>query len=217
MVYDPTEADTFRRRLLESPGERQGVEYKSSAPFDGESDFSLKLLKHIQGMTNGGGGYIVIGFTETGIKPYEPDPKHTNETAKTYDPTAIAKAVNSSVARGQSIVLSVHPTEFKGLFYPIIAVQPFERHPVVCRSDKDGILRKGAVYVRRPGAETSEVSTPQDWEALINRCVERRRDEFADQFRGMLDALNGRPAQQDVVEKHDDWIEKMRERAFGIE
>ena len=85
MVYDPTQADAFRLRLLESPAERQDAEYKSSLPFDGKSDFSLKLLKHVQGMANGGGGSIIIGFTQEGGQPLEPDPKHTNEIASTYD------------------------------------------------------------------------------------------------------------------------------------
>ena len=220
MVYDPTQADAFRQRLLESPGERQEAEYKSSVPFDGESDFSLKLLKHIQGLVNSGGGSIIIGFTESGDKPYEPDPSHTDDIARTYDTTKITQAVNASVARGQSVELAVHPTELKStsLVYPVITVQPFKRQPVVCRTTKGGILRQGAVYVRRPGAETSEASTPQDWEDLINLCVDLRQDDLLQRFSALLDGRIGRaPPQPDAFEKLDEWTDKMRERAFGRE
>jgi len=215
MVYDPLQADAFLKRLLESPGERQNVDYKSSARFDGKDDSSLKLLKHIQGMANSGGGYLVIGYTEGGDKPYEPDPHHTNEIASTYDTTTVSKAVNATVARGQSVELSVYPIELKstGLVYPIIAVQPFKRQPVVCRSTKGG-LREGAVYIRRPGAETSEASTPQDWESLIDRCVERRWDDFVEQHGEMLKAMAGTtPPQQSAQEKIEEWTNKMRQRA----
>ena len=218
MVYDPTQADAFRGRLLESPAERQDVEYKSSLPFDGKSDFSLKLLKHIQGMANSGGGHIIIGFTESGDKPYEPDPEHTDKIASTYDQTKLSDAANASVARGQSIRLTVHPTRLGDLDYPIIAVEPFKNQPVVCRSTQAGILREGAVYVRRPGAETSEVSRPEDWEEIINRCVELRHDELLQRFGALLDAKTGStPPQPDASERLDAWTKKMRERAFGRE
>ena len=220
MVYDPTQADAFRRRLLESPAERQDVEYKSSLPFDGKSDFSLKLLKHIQGMANGGGGSIIIGFTEGGDKPLEPDPKHTDKIASTYDTTTITQAVNASVEAGQSVELSVYPTELAstGLAYPIITVQPFNRQPVVCRSDRGNVLRQGMVYVRRPGAETSQVSTPQDWEDLINRCVDLRQDDLLQRFGALLDGrIGSAPTPPDAFEKLDEWTDKMRERAFGRE
>lgn len=219
-MQDPTLANAFRQRLLEFPAERQDVEYKSSEPFDGKSDFSLKLLKHIQAMANSGGGSIVIGFTEGGAKPYEPDPNHTDDLAKTYDPTAVSKAVNASVARGQSVELSVHPTALKvtGRVYPIITVQPFKDDPVVCRTDRGKILRQGFVYVRRPGAETSEVSRPEDWKDLIDRCVERRQDEFLQRLSKMLDAMAGKaPPQQDALESLDEWTNQMRERTLGRE
>ena len=220
MVYDPTQADAFRRRLLESPAERQDVEYKSSLPFDGKSDFSLRILKHIQGMANSGGGSIIIGFTEDGDKPLEPDPKHTNEIASSYDTTKLSDAANASVFGDQPIELSVYHTELKstGLIYPIITVQPFKRQPVVCSRNTPKALRQGAVYVRTPSAKTTELSRLDDWEDLVNRCVAVRQDEFLDRLGNLLGAMTGRaPPQEDAFDKLDDWTKKMRERAFGRE
>ena len=218
MVYDPPEADAFRLRLLESPAERQNAEYKSSLPFDGKSDFSLKLLKHLQGMANSGGGHIIIGFTEDGDKPLEPDPKHTDEMASSYDQNKLTQAANASVTRGQSIRLTVHQTRLGDLDYPIIAVEPFKSQPVVCRSTQAGILREGAVYIRRPGAETSELCKPEDWEEIINRCVDLRHDDLLQRFGVLLDGRIGKaPPQEGAFEKLDGWTSEMRERAFGRE
>lgn len=215
-MYDPTQADLFRRRLLEFPTERQDVEYKSSEQFDGKSDFSLKILKHIQGMANSGGGHIIVGVTQELDKPYEPDPNHTSEVVHTYDQTKLSQAADASVARGQSVKLVVYPTEFGNLVYPIITVQPFKRQPVVCRTTQGGILREGAVYIRRSSAETVAVSTPQDWEDLINRCVELRHDDLLQRFSALLNGrIDREPPQPSAFEKLDDWTKEMRERAFG--
>jgi hypothetical protein len=218
MAYEPSEAVAFRQRLLKSPGERAEVDYKSSAPFDGDDNYTLKLIRHIQGMANADGGWLVIGYAGT---PPELDPNHTDDICSSYDPTVVSKRVNSFVARGQRIRLTIyfeaHPET--GARHPIIRVDGFDRLPYICRSDKEAketngrILRKGAVYLRRPGAETSEVSTPEDWEDLINRCVRHRRDEFLNEFRDLAERLRGPtyPPPQSV-EEFTNWMKQTREK-----
>ncbi|MFQ5860601.1 MAG: hypothetical protein ACE5IG_03515, partial [Dehalococcoidia bacterium] len=126
-------------------------------------------------------------------------------------------------ARGQrvrvTVYFEVHPDT--GLRYPIIQVEGFERLPCISRSDRaasdtrEQILRQGAVYIRRPGAETAPVSTPQDWEDLINRCVRLRRDEFLTEFRELFERMTS-PAQpsSSAAEELSGWMEEMRDRAF---
>ena len=104
MTTSADESAAFRQALLTSPGERQGVEYKSAIPFNDNTDFGLKLIKHILGMANTGGGRIVIGYDDDNLQP---DPKHSEGIATTYDTTLLSQAVNSSIHRGQSIKLSV--------------------------------------------------------------------------------------------------------------
>ncbi len=67
MVIELSDSAEFRQRLLSHPGERQEVDYKESHAFAPDDEFSLKLVKHIHGMANGGGGWLVIGFSETQI------------------------------------------------------------------------------------------------------------------------------------------------------
>ena len=192
MVYEPANAVAFRQRLLTNPGERQDVDYKSSMAFTTNDSFSLNLIRHIQGMANADGGWLVIGFNGT---PPTRDSNHTESVCSSYDPTEVSTRVNSSVTRGQRIRLTVyfeaHPET--GARHPLIRVEGFVRLPYVCRSDREAtdtgerILRQGAVYLRRPSAETSEVSTPKDWEDLINHCVRLRRDEFLTEFRELFE------------------------------
>ena len=60
----------LRQSLLTSPpGERRDVEYKASVRFAPDSEFGLKLVKHILGMANIGGGWIVIGHEDGSLRP----------------------------------------------------------------------------------------------------------------------------------------------------
>lgn len=166
----------FRQSLLTSPGERQDVDYKSSVPFDPDSKFGLKLVKHIMAMANTGGGWIVIGHEDGTLQP---DPNHLDKVTATYDTTTLTAAVKKVVERGQAVRLIVHKelNPRKGLIYPIIRVEESERTPLICRSTKPAsnpILQQGKVYVRRPGAETTEIQTPEDWDELNERYGKQR-------------------------------------------
>lgn len=220
MTYEPSEAVAFRQRLLTSPGERGEVDYKSSVPFNGNDNYTLNLIRHIQGMANKDGGWLVIGFNGT---PPTPDPSHTDDVCSSYDPTEISKRVNSSIARGQRIRVTVYfePHPETGARYPLIRVEAFDRLPYICRSGQEAtdtgerILRPGAVYMRRPGAETSEVSTAEDWEDLINRCVRLRRDEFISEFRELFERMTKpAPPSPSTIERLPKWMEQMRERSL---
>jgi len=224
MTYEPTFAAAFRQRLLTNPGERQDVDYKSSNAFGTDDSFSLKLIRHIQGMANAGGGWLIIGLTQSDDQGLVPDPTHTNDFCSYYDPTPLCQRIDSSLSRGQRIRITVfseiHP--ITGLQYPVIQVQGFERIPYICRSDisasdtGERILRQGMVYLRRPGTETAPVSTPQDWEDLINRCVRLRRDEFLYEFRELFERMisTSQPSPP-ATEELSTWMRQMRTRAFN--
>jgi len=69
------------------------------------------------------------------------------------------------------------------------------------------------VYMRRPGAETSEVSTPEDWEDLISRCIRLRRDEFLRQFSELFERMvKSKLPSPSTTEKLSLWMKQMRER-----
>lgn len=190
---DPAAA--FRLALLTSPGERQNVDYKAAVEFNSNSDFGLKLIRHVLGMANTGGGWIVIGYDDYTLQP---DPNHTQAIAATYDMTPLSQAVDRCTQGDQPIRLAIfmqtHPTA--QLPYPIIEVTSFNRTPFVCRSTKSApsentpILQYGKVYIRRPQAATSEIQTFPEWEDLIATCVSQRRGEFLAEFADLYRRMN---------------------------
>ena len=207
----------FRRSLLTSPGERQDVEYKSAIPFGDNTAFGLRLVKHILGMANVGGGWIVIGYSDDTLQP---DHYHSQEVAATYDTTRLSAVVDKHIHGDQRIRLTVymeiHPKT--QLSHPIIQVQGFERTPFICRSTKvlpdsnQPILQTGKVYIRRPGAATSEIQTPSEWEDLLRRCVSQRRDEFLSEFVDLFSRMNSGDATPagDMKEELNEWMVKRR-------
>ena len=220
MTHEQPEEAQFRRALLRSPGERQDVDYKASVTLGADDEFALKLIKHIQGMANNGGGWIVIGYDD---KTRAPDGNHSEEVAASYDPTTLSGAVNSTVERGQQIRLTVHQERHpdSGLPHPIIQVRGFERVPFVCRTTRQAadtgvlVLQQGKVYIRRPGAATSEVSTSHDWEELIERCLQQRRDEFLTEFQDLFRRMTSPEgaAPSGTAADFETWVDEVRRRA----
>jgi hypothetical protein len=216
------EAVRFRQSPLRHPSESQDVYFKSSATWDITTDFTLKLIKHVMGMANNGGGWLVIGFKENADGVLEPDPAHLESICAGYDPTPIAQQVNTMVARGQRVELDTYrePHPDTGVRYPMIHVQPFRTTPIVCRTTRpegdNAILKKGRVYLRRSGAATSEVSTPEDWEAIVTRAVELQRHEWLRQMGDALSRLGAsEPEQPSVSESAKTFMERMRKRALA--
>ena len=227
--YDPTQRDAFYRSLLAHPGERGEVDYKSSVPLDRRSSFSLKLVRHILGMANSGGGWIVIGYLEN--PTLVPDPEHTDEICASYDPTRLAGRVNSVVRESnESVIVSVNqvPNPYTGLHYPIIAIEGFTRGPFFCKSTlqaedtEETILTEGSLYVRKSSASTVSLTEPTDWEALIDRCVQMRRDEFLRQFQDLASQMGlstfssaGLQTTPPSVSDSRDWLSEIRARAMA--
>ncbi|MGD9933287.1 MAG: hypothetical protein AB7T37_06165 [Dehalococcoidia bacterium] len=226
MKLHPAAAYEFRQRLLTSPGEQKDAEYKRSVPFDGRSSFSLKIVRQIFGMANGGGGHIVIGFAEGPKGLLTPDPDHTDARAGTYETTNLSKRANSCVEKGQQVSLAVHQEvhPLTGNRHPIITVEPFTRTPIVCRSTvadpetNAAALEEGAVYLRRDGAETSKAVRASDWDELITRAMANRREEFLGEFRSLIDMLL-RPANASAPAPPslDDFMAEARARARGAQ
>ena len=124
MTTDQSDGADFRKSLLTSPGERQDVEYKSAIPFDDNKAFGLRLVKHILGMANTGGGWIVIGYSDDTLQV---DRCHSEGIATTYDTTRLSAFVDKHIHADQRIRLTVfmeiHPKT--QLPHPIIQVQGF--------------------------------------------------------------------------------------------
>jgi len=122
----------FVSSLLEYPEETAVTEYKSAIAFDSKAEFGAKLVKHILGQANTGGGYIVIGFQEDRNGKLLADPALTEDVSRSYETTRLSQSVDSFLSPGQRIELQVHKVPFDGRIYPVISVQAFNESPYFC-------------------------------------------------------------------------------------
>lgn len=205
--------------LLEYPEESVTVDYKAAVQFNGKDDFTVKLVKHILGFSNAGGGYIIIGFREDGDKKHVPDPNLTNDIISSYEVTQLSQYVHSFLSKEDKIELTLNKILFKdGKTYPIIRVVGFKKKPFFCakqfKSQKNGevILEEGAIYIRSLEAKTVRVKDSGEWERLIDRCVAVRREDLAVNFKELLDSYF-LPKRIETPIDENKWIEIERKNA----
>jgi hypothetical protein len=180
---------SVRQSFLKFPGETPEVDYKDGVKFVAGEDFALKLIKHILGMANAGGGYIVIGYKENTSGHPEAIPNLAEDIVSSYDPSTLAQTVERYTAGTEKINLMVHkdPHPDTKTIYPIIQVFGFKKRPFFCKSSAgNGILKEGALYIRIASARTIEVATPDEWDQLIDICVARRQDEMIKRFSSLM-------------------------------
>ncbi len=213
----------FLKSLIEYPEETAQAEYKSALAFDSKSEFGAKLIKHILGQCNAGGGYIVVGFTEDGHGGLTPDLGLDESIARSYETTRLCQSVDSYVSDGQRIELQVHKVELQQKMYPVISVEAFKEGPMFCCKDfvgKDGkhILKGGAIYIRDAAAKTVSIAGAEQFKVLLKPAVERRQSEILQQVRALLDGSLP-PTASDKTEdeelKVETWFQAENARAIS--
>jgi hypothetical protein len=127
------------------------LEYKQSFQL---GDNLLKYLKSLVGMANNKGGIILFGIKDS---PHEPIGMK-NERFQETDPAKIDRTIREYFS--PEVLWNSGIVEFDGKNFGWLDVQESESKPVICKKNKDGILREGAIYYRYR-AETKEIEYPE--------------------------------------------------------
>ena len=123
------------------------LEYKQS--FQG-GDNLVKYAKSLVGMANNKGGQIIFGIQDSPHLPVGILSKKWHEV----DPGKIDRIIREYFS--QELIWSQQILEFDGKEFGQITVQEAENKPIICRINKDSLLREGAIYYRYR-AETKEI------------------------------------------------------------
>jgi len=128
---------------------RESFDLEFKQNFQG-GDNLLKYIKSLVGMANNKGGSIIYGIKD---KPHEPLGM-TNTKYRDTAPATIDRLIREYFS--QELIWSSEIIEFNGKEFAEITVKEIENKPIICKKNKDGIVREGAIYYRYR-AETKEI------------------------------------------------------------
>ena len=134
-------------------------------------------------MANHGGGYIVIGFAEQG-QSLESQPRPVDIPEITQD------SVNAAIRRYAEprfhcdVYNVTHPDA--DVSHPVVTVPGTLTVPVMSRRECQGVINLNRCYIRKPGPESEEPRTSEEWRALLNRCVRAARDDMLEGIRSII-------------------------------
>lgn len=150
-----------------------------------------KIAKHIAALSNHGGGYLVFGVDDETRQPQGAGPYSLD----TFSQDAIASIVQRYLDPPMQI--TVDTAEHEGIDYPVVGVEAHGRRPVVAKANgpvppedpKKGPqgITKGRIYIRSPKPESVEISSPDEWDGLLDRCLRKRADLLGSIFRQSLE------------------------------
>ena len=199
--------------LISQPREDLSAEYKDWLDLT-DNRHRAVLAKAAIALANHGGGFIVIGFEESGGNLVsKPGPSQT--------PIFTQDAVNSAVRRYCSpdfhceMYTVDHPKT--AVKHPVIAVPGNLTVPVMSRRESKGTIVPNRCYVRKPGPRSEEPNTSDEWRTLLNRCIRAGRDEMLDAIRSIVHGQVTRGSHtRDTGNDLRDFCDAARERWQGL-
>lgn len=117
-------------------------------------DNLLKYIKSLVGMANNKGGQIIFGIQD---KPHLPNGM-TNLKFRDTDPVSIDRQIREYFS--QELIWESHILEYDNKEFGVLVVKEAENKPIICKKNKDNILREAAIYYRYR-AETREIEFPE--------------------------------------------------------
>lgn len=187
--------ETFIKKLIYRGYEGRNVDYKSSCPW---KDLTReKLIKHILCFANVGGGYIVIGYNESKSSEEERRMGVYEEHFDSWEPTKVNEYINNYCKPLINIEVVPFQDKDEDKKYLILDIPSHSESPHICMKEKKDekghiILKRGAIYYRTKKDSCDELSEPDYWNELLQRCLRNRREELMKSFEQILHGIDYR-------------------------
>lgn len=197
--------------LLLAPRENLDCEIKNWLDLVNSPSAKATFAKAVLALANHGGGFVIFGLAQTTtgftVAPDRP------ATLDGYDQDLI----NGIVANYCDPVLHCSVSFVAapdGDLHPIVAVPGGHRMPVRAKraSPDNKTVQNNAIYMRRPGPRSETPQTSQDWDMLLARCQNNRRDELFDQIRAVIVGAVPPAPPAPEPDRLGEWIERCRVR-----
>ncbi len=174
-----TMADSDLSALITSKSEALEVEYKSWTDTS-EAVVGAQLARHLAALSNHGGGYVIFGVDDATKLP---------QGATALDPKLFGEDAISAIVKrylDPRFQCRIEWAEVEGVAYPVLIVPSHGARPVIAIADgpqdqkgRPIGIREGALYIRAAGPESIAIRRPDDWTAILERCLRHRADILA--------------------------------------
>ena len=191
-----------RADILANPTETLKIECKSWLDLT-DQHHKAKLAKEAIALANSGGGVIVFGIHEDDTQA-----KHFNcvgrpNAMNRYTTDAIDSAINQYAEPSLDFKLQFENHPETGNEHAFVEITGGMQQPVFAKKQFDGVIRKLACYIRKPGPKSEEPHTAQEWSELLQSCVLAKRDSLLDGIRTIID---GRPVDTTPTKSDGDML-----------
>ena len=192
--------------LLINPRENLEFEIKNWLDLQHSNEDKAVFAKALLAISNHGGGFIALGLQETadGIMEAEGRPVALNG----YSQDLVNGIVQNYCDPPFHCAVHFVPNPEDALF-PIVVIPGGHRTPIRARraGPNERTVTNNAIYVRKPGPRSEIPHSAQEWDDLLGRCFQNRRDEMFDQIRSLI-AGAVPPINQPVEPARlDEWID----------
>jgi len=193
--------------LLIDPREDLDLEIKNWLDLRGDNNAKATFAKAALALANHGGGFILLGLTETDRGCIEAEGRPL--TLDDYSQDVINGIIQNYADPAFHCAVHIVARQ-DGQLFPTVVVPGNHRSPIRARraGPNGNTIESNAIYVRKPGPRSETPMSGQEWDALLTRCLTNRRDEMLDQIRGLITGAVPVAAQPAGPAKFDQWIEQ---------
>ena len=191
--------------LLVDLREDLDLEVKNWLDLKGSNKDKATFAKAALALANHGGGFIVLGFEETGEGMAEA--ANRPATLERYNQDLINGIVQNYCDPPFHCAVHLVPNP-KGATFPVVKIPGGHRVPVRARraGPDENIVQLNAIYVRKPGPRSEPPQSGQEWEDLLSQCLGNRRDEMLGYIRGLLTGAMPQVEPAADEERLDRWM-----------
>jgi predicted HTH transcriptional regulator len=186
--------------------EQRNTEFKGPGERS-DKPFLAKVVRAVLAMANqSDGGVVVIGVDDDGVSLTATGLTPAQAATWRYDD------VQSSVTNyaDPAIDMDVKVVNLDGRDFVAITVSGFSELPILCKRDYSGVLRNGALYVRRHGKnESVEVPSHVEMREVIERAAEmvaRKMIRIAPRLQPHLESAESGSASQKFDKEVEDLL-----------
>lgn len=196
------------QELLDDPIENLSVEYKQWLNLR-ENLCKAKVARCLAALANNGGGFLVFGLTDKGMKYAGPNPYPQIEINRDLVTGIVKKYLEPTFQCTVTALKSAAGNEHTIIEVPAHGAAPICAKASSPNEDKSAErIDQGVYYTRKPGPESAPILTAAEWAPIIRRCAMHDRTAILAAISAALSGAQMTPTAEEALRTWHDAAHK---------